>query len=266
MVKKTSFQNVPGSWRSAGEGPALVLLHGFTEDHRVWLPVSKALEAQYRLILPDLHGSGGTSWPAGGSSMEQMADWVSFILEEEKVTEAVVIGHSMGGYVTLALAERAPEKCRAIGLFCSHPYADDEQKRQGRDRTIALIQEKGSGSFISSFVPGLFDPRNLPAMQDTVAELRAMNAEFGQEAHIIQLQAMRKRPDRTTLMKQWPKPMLVVGGKQDPILPYQNILNSAVLAPTTVFHGIEGAGHMVHYEKPEKTIALIDEFMKFTFH
>jgi len=264
MNKKTSFQNVDLSWYRSGQGPALVLLHGFTEDHRVWLHISAALSHQYTVILPDLHGSGGSGWPEGGSSMEQMAVAVMAVLDIENIETAVVIGHSMGGYVTLALGERYPDRFSALGLFCSHPFADDEIKRANRDRTMALIHEKGNGQFINAFIPGLFAPENMSAMANVIETLKSINLGFSPDAHIMQLQAMRNRIDRSPLMLKWIKPMLVVGGVADPILPYSNVLKAASLAPITIFHGIPAAGHMVHYEKPEKTIALLDEFMKFT--
>jgi len=264
MNKKTSFQNADLSWYREGQGPALVLLHGFTEDHRVWRHISAALKDRYTLILPDLHGSGGSGSPAGGSSMEKMAEGVQFILAAEKISQAVVIGHSMGGYVALAFAEMYPEQCAALGLFCSHPFADDENKRAKRDQTMALIREKGNGQFINSFIPGLFAPANVADMAEVIQTLKQINLSFSPEAHIMQLQAMRNRADRSSLLRKWIKPMLVVGGLDDPILPYANVLEAAALAPITVFHGIPAAGHMVHYEKPEKTIALVDEFMKFT--
>jgi len=264
MNKKTSFQNVDLSWHSSGQGPALVLLHGFTEDHRVWLHISAALSHHYTVILPDLPGSGGSAWPEGGSNMEQMAESVIAVLDAENIKTAVVIGHSMGGYVTLALGELYPDRFSALGLFCSHPFADDETKRSNRDRTIALIREKGNGQFINTFIPGLFAPENMQNMGAVIETLKTINLSFSSEAHIMQLQAMRNRVDRSAIMLKWIKPMLVVGGVSDPILPYSNVLKAAALAPITVFHGIPGAGHMVHYEKPEKTIALLDEFMKFT--
>lgn len=264
MNKKTSFQNVDLSWYCIGQGPALVLLHGFTEDHRVWLPTALALSAHYKVVLPDLHGSGGSGWPAGGSSMDKMAEAVLAVLSQENIVSAVVVGHSMGGYVALAMAALAPESCLGLGLFCSHPYADDETKRANRDRTIDLIRKKGSGVFINAFVPGLFAPENVERLDQLIRELQQINLEFAAEAHITQLLAMRNRPDRSDLLLKWPKPFLVVGGLEDPILPYPTILKAAALAPITVFHGIQGAGHMVHYEKPEKTIALLDDFMKFT--
>lgn len=264
MNKKTSFQNVDLHWHRLGNGPALVLLHGFTEDHRVWLHLSAALSKHYTLLLPDLHGSGGSGWPTAGSSMEKMAEAVAAILDAEKIESAVVVGHSMGGYVALALAEAYPEKCAGLGLFCSHPFADDDTKKANRDRIIELIRKKGNGEFINTFIPGLFAPANLGAMADTIKMLSDINRSFSPEAHIMQLQAMRIRPDRSGFMQKWPKPMLVVAGEADPILPYAAVLKAAALAPITVFHGIASAGHMVHYEKPEKTIVLLDEFMKFT--
>jgi pimeloyl-ACP methyl ester carboxylesterase len=264
MNKKTSFKNVDLSWYRQGQGPALVLLHGFAEDHRVWLHSCAALSKRYTVILPDLQASGHSGWPEDGSSMEKMAEAILAVLDYEKIQTAVVIGHSMGGYVALALAEAQPERCAALGLFCSHPFADDEVKRANRDRTIALIREKGHGQFINSFIPGLFASVNLTAMQEVIQTLKTMNLGFSSEAHIVQLQAMRNRPDRSHIIQKWPKALLVVGGIDDPILPYTTVLKAASLAPITVFRGFSGAGHMVHYEKAEKTIALLDEFMKFT--
>lgn len=256
MNKKTSFQNPETD-------VALVLLHGFAEDSRVWDHLLPDLSKKYTVLTPDLPGSGATLF-FQKPTIDAMADAVVTALDTAGIQKAVVVGHSMGGYVALSLMERHANRLLGAGLFCSHPLADDADKKQQRERTIALLQQKGRAFFIQQFIPGLFAAENLSLLTNEIAQLQAQQSNQTAEGLIQQLQAMRERPDRQAVIAAWKKPFLLAGGKQDPLIPYSLLYEWATLAPITHLEVVQGAGHMLHFEKPEKTIAILDEFMKFT--
>src|SRR5882724_4708958 len=117
----------------SGQGLPVVLIHGFAEDSRVWVHQQSALQKHYRLIIPDLPGAGQSAL-TDTFSMELAADCIRQILVKENITRTILIGHSMGGYIVLAFAEKYPESLAAFGLCHSTAYPDSPEKKTGRQR------------------------------------------------------------------------------------------------------------------------------------
>ena len=138
MAEKTiNYQSSKIFYRVIGKGNPVVLQHGFGEDGDIWVHQIEALKNYYKLIIPDLPGSGKSDLIAD-MSIEGMAEAIKEIIIQEIAapTEQVcVIGHSMGGYITLALAEKYPQLLNAIGLIHSSAFADDDAKKATRQKT-----------------------------------------------------------------------------------------------------------------------------------
>jgi pimeloyl-ACP methyl ester carboxylesterase len=264
MLKKSSFQNVPLQWLSLGEGPALVLLHGFTETHEAWAATAEALASDYRVLVPDLPGSGGTGL-AGDSSAEMtfMADCIWAMLVAENIDQAVLVGHSMGGYVALEMLAQLPERVLGIGLVHSHPLGDDEGKKANRDRTVALIESRGSKHFLHGFIPNLFAEGNRKRLARLISKLESQAAEQSVLAYVAQTKGMRDRPERLTLLQSSVLPKLVVLGSGDPILPQSVGLSFAAQLDNCQLELLPEAGHMGMYECPEKMVEILREFLIF---
>jgi pimeloyl-ACP methyl ester carboxylesterase len=122
-------------YKKMGSGPVLVLLHGFPESHKIWRKVWPQLSQHYTLIMPDFPGSGG-SLLESATSIEQMADCVQAILQHECIEQAVIAGHSMGGYTAFAFAAKYPELTRGLSVVHSSPAADEDEKKQTRLRCV----------------------------------------------------------------------------------------------------------------------------------
>jgi pimeloyl-ACP methyl ester carboxylesterase len=131
MQKKLSiaYKNKSIYYSIFGKGNAVVLVHGFGEDGKVWNEIINGLQKKFLLIVPDLAGSGKSEMLDGDISIEDHADVIKTILDEENITECVMIGHSMGGYITLAFAEKYSAVLKGFGLFHSSAFADDEEKK-----------------------------------------------------------------------------------------------------------------------------------------
>ena len=127
--KNLLFKGEELKYELRGNGLPVMLVHGFTEDRRIWDPLLTGMEEKYKWILPDLPGSGESAY---NDSLNQIRDFAEVItlLENENFPELVLIGHSMGGYISLAFAEKYPEKIRALGLFHSSSYADYRRKEE----------------------------------------------------------------------------------------------------------------------------------------
>src|SRR5215207_7591047 len=130
-------------YRIAGMGKPVVFIHGFGEDGRVWDEAIYELKKQFQCIIPDLPGSGNSIMKNGDWSIEGLAEAVGSILDVEEIPVATMIGHSMGGYVTLAFAEKYPASLNGFALFHSSAFADSEEKRETRKRGIQFIEQHG---------------------------------------------------------------------------------------------------------------------------
>src|SRR5438309_1230925 len=133
-------------YREEGEGPAVVLLHGFAEEGRIWKK-QFGFFSGYRLLIPDLPGSGGSEGTED-MTMEGLARSIHDFLEQLSVKKSILIGHSMGGYITLAFAEKYPEQLCGFGLFHSTAFADSEEKKETRRKGIRFIEEHGAYEFL----------------------------------------------------------------------------------------------------------------------
>src|SRR5690606_19364438 len=132
------------------------LLHGFCGSSLYWRKICPLLSEQYYIIAPDLRGHGETSAPEGTYTMEVMADDIAALMEKLQIEKAVMFGHSLGGYVTAAFAERYPDKLDGYGLIHSTVLADDALTKEQRMEDIALIRSDGIESYITKLIPRLF--------------------------------------------------------------------------------------------------------------
>lgn len=141
-------------YRSIGSGPDVLLVHGFGEDGSIWDRQFEALKG-FRLIVPDLPGSG-RSQLVPDMSMEGLASVLYRLLKHLNIGRIAVIGHSMGGYVALAFAEKFPELLSGLGLFHSTAYADTEEKKSNSKKRHRLYTKKWrsgiSGNLHTQFV------------------------------------------------------------------------------------------------------------------
>src|SRR5690349_8852079 len=145
-------------YRIEGKGIAVILLHGFGEDGSVW-DEQIPLKTQCKLIIPDLPGSGASTFIKHeplASTIEFYADCIYALLKNENVDSCIVLGHSMGGYITLAFAEKYPRLLKGFGFVHSTAFSDSEEKKQNRQRGIELMDQYGSYAFLKNTTPNLF--------------------------------------------------------------------------------------------------------------
>lgn len=244
-----------------GNGPAVVLLHGFLEDHSIWNFFTKILSQNYQVLTIDLPGFGKSSVLGEIHTMELMADTVNLILEKEKITKSIVVGHSMGGYVALSLAEKYPEKMEGIVLFHSHAAADDERGKNNRNRTIEAVKSNHK-DFISHFIPLLFAEKNQAHFSNEIAKLREAASNYSAEAVIAALAGMRERKDKTEFLKQFNQPVFFIVGKQDSRIEIDKIVAQISLPKNCEALILENVGHMGFIEEKEITLLALQHFFE----
>ena len=245
-----------------GKGFPVMLLHGFGEDSQVWSNQINHLADQFTLIVPDIPGSGKSDQLTGINSMEAYAKCINAILEKEKIDRLVMIGHSMGGYITLAFQEMFPDKLISFGLFHSSAFADDEAKKEARSKSIDFIQANGALAFLKTSTPGLF--MNAEKSENDIQLLLEQGKSFTKEALIGYYEAMIARPDRTKLLKDAKIPVLIIAGEHDKAVPFEHSLKQSHMPSNCSFNVLRNSAHMGMLEETEASNLILANFLQNT--
>jgi pimeloyl-ACP methyl ester carboxylesterase len=247
-------------YRIIGNGKPVVLLHGFGEDGSIWQNQIKFLKNHFQLIVPDLPGSGQSAVISNQLvvGIEAYAEAVRLILLEEKMDNCVIIGHSMGGYITLALAEKYPHLVKAFGLLHSSAFADNEEKKATRLRAIDFIKNNGAYEFLKTSIPGLFlTPENYQPCINLIEKAK----HFTAEALIQYYQAMIDRPDRTEILKNFTGPILFIIGEHDKAVPFGQSMQQCYLPAQSHIHILRNSAHMGMWEEVEQVNKSLLKFL-----
>ena len=258
--KYLNFQNRKIFYRIIGSGKPVMLIHGFGEDGTVWQTQIEFLKNHFQFIVPDLPGSGKSEL-VGDMSIEGIAEATKAILEDSSFTRLPIIGHSMGGYITLALAEKYPEYFNALGLFHSTAYPDNEEKKVARKKGIEFIQQHGAFEFLKTVIPNLFSPFSKDEMPKAIDEFTSQQNNFLPQALVSYYIAMMQRPDRTDVLKNGNIPVLFIMGKYDNAIPIDDVLQQCHLPQKAYIHILERSGHMGMMEEPDKSNRAVKEFL-----
>lgn len=242
-------------YKEQGSGVPLVLLHGFCETHEIWEELIPLLAAHARVLSIDLPGFGDSMLPKTPFSIDEVAAQVMGWLKEKGVQAPVVVGHSLGGYVALAMARQDPDYCQKMVLFHSSAFADPEEKKGNRNKTIDFVKRNGVAPFLETFVPTLFFDKNHPS----ISRVRSITARTPAETLIAYTEAMRDRPSREDFLKKYKGLTLVMAGEEDGVIPIEISRKMAELSPKITFLTLEKTGHMGMYENTGNAAkALID--------
>ncbi len=235
----------------------------------MWKKQEEHLKDRYRLIIPDLPGSGASDM-IDDMSMEGMAEVLKQILDkenEEQVSstdefkKVVMIGHSMGGYITLAFAEKYMDHLSAFGLFHSSSYADNEEKKVNRQKGIDFIKKNGAPAFLKTVIPNLFSAEtkeNDPGLLEE--QLRGLD-NFSGPANVSYYEAMMARPDRTQVLKNSVVPVLFIMGKYDTAVPVEHSLEQSHLPDNAYIHILRHSAHMGMLEEVKASNMALDKFL-----
>ncbi len=249
-------------YRCSGAGNPVMLIHGFGEDGEIWNAQQSFLQQNFKVIVPDLPGSGQSEM-VDDMSIEGMAEVIKAILEQENIASCPVIGHSMGGYITLALAEKYPQQLSAFGLFHSTAYADSEEKKATRRKAIEFIQNHGAYEFLKTAIPNLFAESTRNNTPKVVATLTEKGKDFSAEALAAYYEAMIARPDRTAVLKETTVPVLFVIGEYDGAVSPDDSLQQSHLPAIADVHILKESGHMGMLEETGKANLLLESFLNF---
>jgi pimeloyl-ACP methyl ester carboxylesterase len=268
MNRELLYQNKKIFYRVMGKGNPIMLIHGFGEDGNVWNIQVDFLKTQFQLIVPDLPGSGKSEM-IEDMSIEGMAEVIKEIIDKESSKAGfggVVIGHSMGGYITLAFAEKYPPYLKAFGLFHSTAYADNEEKRMARRKGIEFINQHGAFEFLKTSASNLFSPNSkkqsgFSSGQGSIEEFINGLKKFSPASLVSYYEAMIRRPDRTDILKKTTVPVLFIMGEYDNAAPLQDCLQQCHLPEKSYIHILYQSAHMGMLEEAEKSNNILKLFL-----
>jgi pimeloyl-ACP methyl ester carboxylesterase len=240
-----------------GKGFPVVLLHGFCETHEVWSRFAGQLSKDFRVISVDLPGFGNSKILKDGFSIADAAAKILVLLDELGIKQCITIGHSLGGYVTLAMVDQNENLFTGFGLFHSTAYPDNEDRKVSRNKVIDFVSKNGVAAFIETFIPPLFHDKTNPHIPAAVK----MALQTTPEALIGYAKAMRDRPDLTHVIKNFRNPVFFLGGLKDTVISPESLEKQAKLAAKPSLHLIEGIAHMGMFEKEQETLNLTRDFL-----
>jgi pimeloyl-ACP methyl ester carboxylesterase len=259
MIKHYHYKGKSISYQISGKGEALLLLHGFCEDSRIWDRYSEYFSKKYTVIRPDLPGFGKSDF-VGAISIEEMAQIVFEILKAENFENCLFVGHSMGGYVAMAFAEQYPEALKALCLFHSHPFEDLEEKKMNRKKTIDFMNRWGVALFVKELVAHLFAKDFRSKNPEIVQKLIDRASVYSKDALIAATEAMIYRKDRSEILRNLKMPVLLIVGEFDEAIPEEFSRRQLALNSGATY-AILPIGHMGMFEAEEETISVLDAFV-----
>ena len=256
---KLDYKNISINYSDTGKGTAIVMLHGFLENSTMWDFFVGEFSKKYRVITIDLLGHGQTGCLGYVHSMEDMADAVHAVLHELRIRKAIFLGHSMGGYVALAFAELYPDMVKGIALQNSSSRADSDEKKTNRDRAIKAVKQNYT-AFVRMSIANLFSEDNREKYAEEIEVLREQALKTPLQGIIAALEGMKVRKDREVILHFARYPKLLVLGKQDQSLVYDE--HADQVDGTDVKLVTYPHGHMSHIESREELLKELSEFFR----
>jgi pimeloyl-ACP methyl ester carboxylesterase len=259
MLHYAEFKKVKVRYSDTGKGRVIVLLHGFLSSHEIWSEFTKKLSKKFRIITIDLPGHGETPSIGYYHSMELLAQSVKAVLDKAGVRRYVIVGHSMGGYVSLAFAELYTENVSGLCLFNSTSYADQEEKKKDRDRVIRLVKKEHK-HYVAEVVTSLFAPENIAKIPNEIEKVKRIADTISKQSIINSLEGMKERKSRDLILKFAEYPVLFIIGKKDSVINYETMYSQMGLCKYPSVLMLEDAGHMGFYEAPKETVKEVEQF------
>ena len=228
----------------------VVLLHGYLESMIVWDEFVDLLKQHIRVVTLDLPGHGVSTIAGEVHTMEYLADCVGNTMKALGIDKYSVVGHSMGGYVALAMLDNYKEHLENIVLLHSTTSADSQEKCDRRRREIELIKA-GKKNTLARLVPHAgFAPENAKRLKDYIEDISELILLTEDEGVIAILGGMIERKSRGEQLRDSGIPHLFIFGRHDYYIPVEVAEEMIAADPNAKVLWLEHSGHMAFYEEP----------------
>jgi pimeloyl-ACP methyl ester carboxylesterase len=259
IESKIIYKNSCISFTDSGKGTAVVLLHGYLENKTMWEEIVPELSIKNRIITIDLLGHGKTDCMGYVHTMEDHAAIVWAVLQHLKIRKHFIVGHSMGGYVALAFAELYPESIKGLVLINSTTRADTDERKANRDRAINAVK-KDYVMAVRLSIANLFSLENRARLESEIEKVKIEALKTPLQGIVASLEGMKIRSDREVLLYFGPYPKMLVLGKKDPVLLFEETVGQIENTDTKLV--VFEDGHMSPIENKIELIAVLKSFFK----
>ncbi|MBR2398548.1 MAG: alpha/beta hydrolase [Alistipes sp.] len=239
----------------------VVLLHGYLESLRVWDDFVGLLTDKVRVVAIDIPGHGRSSNIAPVHTMELMADMVAGVLDALQIDKVTLVGHSMGGYISLAFCAAYAERLEGLVLLSSSHNPDTELKRENRRREIALVKA-GKKDMLARVAPEAgFAEMNRDPLRRYINNLVEQVHITDDEGIVALLGGMIERKDQNEMLRNSRVRQLFIMGTHDGYIPVEAAQEFIAKNPQAKVAWLDKSGHMGFIEEPEACATALLEFV-----
>lgn len=243
-----------------GEKTPLIFIHGYCEDKSMWDNFTHYFK-EHHILLIDMPGFG-ESPVQKNLSLEGIADQVHELMKEKRIAKGILIGHSMGGYVSCAFASKFGSALQGLCLFHSHPFDDSPQNKKDRKKAIDFMSKNGTKNLIDTLVPKLFAESNEKRYPKEIEFLKERAYQYPKETMMEGMDAMMKRESHVETVTNLEVPFLSILGKKDRLTTYDVCRPQIVLPKIGMTKIHEDMGHLGMVEDPDACASALEDFIK----
>lgn len=258
---KAEINGIEIDYSDEGSGLPVVFIHAFPMNKAMWDDQVEALGSSSRVITLDLRGFGKSGAPEGPYSMDQMASDVRGLLSHLDIDRAVLVGLSMGGYISLAFYRLYPDAVRALVLADTRASEDTHEGRERRFKSAEKAERDGAGAIAKDIEAVAFAPSTADERPDVIQRVRMMIEANSTRGIAAAQRGMATRRDSGDILLGINCPVLILVGSEDSVTPLSDAEALRNGIPHSQFKVIEGAGHMSNMERPEQFNAALIEFI-----
>jgi pimeloyl-ACP methyl ester carboxylesterase len=254
-----NFKNANIFYSDEGKGTAVVLIHGFLENSTMWDKIKPELIKKNRIITVDLLGHGKSDCLGYVHSMELFAETIEAVLKHVKIRKYILVGHSLGGYISLALAKMKSTKIKGLCLLNSTSYEDSEERKKLRTRANKMVQNNFE-NMVKLSISNLFHQENLAAFKVEIDAVKKEALQTSLQGYIAAQEGMKLRENTNLILSENNFKKLLIIGKKDPVLEYEISIEEAKKTNSELV--VFPDGHMSHIENTAELIAVLKDFLR----
>jgi 3-oxoadipate enol-lactonase len=249
MIKDT----VDLYYEEIGRGIPIVFLHGFPLDHTTWLQAAQLLKNKARCVMPDVRGLGKSPAIGTETSILLMSEDVTRLMDKLEIPQAVIVGHSMGGYIAMQMARSFPDRIIGLGLVATKSEQDAPDKAAGRLQSREEVLKNGVTSVVESM------SSRLTENPDILLDLREVMKRTSPQGMAMAQFAMVYRNDATPWLSDFRFPVAVIAGAKDVIILEESMKSLAKRLSCGKYYSSPNATHMVPVEEPDLIARALEE-------
>lgn len=248
QLRDKTFKQI--TYYKTGTGPSILLVHGFPANVHLWRNIVPELAKHFTIILPAFFEEEGDWLVDDTNNMSLLAEGFNDILDNEDIEQVLLAGHSMGGYMGLAFAEKYAHKLAGLSLIHSSALADDEARAEGRRKTIQILEKGGKNPFLKKMVKALF-PEDFNQQKPEICSRQTEEALMVHEKSLIAFyRAIMHRKDSMHITKGAKFPVQNIIGLKDSLANPQKEIEGENLSCVNFVSTYPNEGHMAMLENP----------------